>query len=174
MHPLSALALFSSPPWQWVEGPAVLALFDCYIRLFRRSSTVRRCRVSVIAAAATLAAATSAFAAQPEAAQARSMQARARAHIAAFPGFALRRLDHSQAATDAIVDDDGTQHLRFEGQVHALRVIGGDFVALHDLVDQRHRRAHHHAEYGARPVRQRRAERLGRSVDHGGGQLMRS
>lgn len=94
---------------------------------------VRRFKVSVIAVAATLAAASSAFAAAaPEAAQARAMEATARAHIAAFPGRTLHGSDHSYTATDSVIDDDGSQHVRFERQVRGLRVIGGDFVVHSD------------------------------------------
>jgi len=93
---------------------------------------VRLFKVSALAAAATLAAATSAYAAAPDAAQARSMESSARAHIAAFPGFTLHGPDHSYTARDAVIDDDGGQHVRFERQVRGLRVIGGDIVVHSD------------------------------------------
>jgi zinc metalloprotease ZmpA len=93
---------------------------------------VRRFKVSALAVAATLAAAHSAYAAAPDAAQARAMESGARAHIAAFPGYTLHGPEHSYTATDALIDDDGTQHMRFERQVRGLRVIGGDFVVHSD------------------------------------------
>jgi Zn-dependent metalloprotease len=93
---------------------------------------VRRFKVSALAVAATLATATSAFAAAPDAALARSMESSARAHIGAFPGFTLHGPDHTYTAQDAVIDDDGTQHVRFERQVRGLRVIGGDIVVHSD------------------------------------------
>jgi zinc metalloprotease ZmpA len=70
----------------------------------------------------------SAFAATPDRAQAQSMQARAQAHIAAFPGFTQHGAEHSYAAKDTLVDDNGAQHVRFERQFRGMRVIGGDLV----------------------------------------------
>ena len=55
-------------------------------------------------------------------------EARARAHIAAFPGHSLHGRDHAYDVRDAIVDADGSEHVRFERRVRGLRVIGGDFV----------------------------------------------
>jgi zinc metalloprotease ZmpA len=93
---------------------------------------VRRFKVSTLAYAAALVTTQTAFAAVPPAAEARAMESRAREHIAAFPGFTLHGPEHSYVSTDAIVDDDGTQHVRFARQYRGLKVIGGDLVVHSD------------------------------------------
>ncbi len=93
---------------------------------------VRLFKVSTLAAAAILAAAQTAGAAAPEARQARAMEAGARAHIAAFPGFTQHGPEHSYTSTDAVVDDDGSQHVRFDRHFRGLRVVGGDMVVHSD------------------------------------------
>ncbi len=55
-------------------------------------------------------------------------EARARAHIAAFPGHSLHGQGHAYDVRDVIVDDDGSEHVRFERRMRGLRVIGGDLV----------------------------------------------
>lgn len=97
---------------------------------------VRSFKLSTLAHAAALAtilaATPSAHAAAPEAARARAMESSARSHIAAFPGYTLHGPDHAYAMTDAVIDDDGAQHVRFERSVRGLRVIGGDLVVHSD------------------------------------------
>ena len=85
-----------------------------------------------LAVAALLAAAGSAMAAAPSEAEARAIEARARAHISAFPGFTLHGPGHSYVLKDVIVDDDGSQHARFDRDYRGMRVIGGDLVVHSD------------------------------------------
>lgn len=92
----------------------------------------RHLHISVVAAAAILAAAQSALADAPDARQAASMEAAARSHIAAFPGHTLDGADHAYSAVDALVDDDGTQHVRFDRHYRGMNVLGGDLVVHSD------------------------------------------
>ena len=73
-----------------------------------------------------------ALAAAPGAEQAAAMESRARAQIAAFPGYTLHGADHAYARRDAIVDNDGAQHVRFERSYRGMAVIGGDLVVHAD------------------------------------------
>ena len=91
-----------------------------------------RFRISALALAAATLAGSSAFAAQPGAAQARAMEARARAHLAAFPGRSLHGADHSYVMSDALLDDDGAQHVRFQRRYRGMAVVGGDTVVHSD------------------------------------------
>jgi len=97
---------------------------------------VRRFNVSQLAQAAalatTLAVSPLALAAAPGAAQARAMEASARAHLVAFPGYTVHGPEQAFAVTDAIVDADGSQHVRFARSYRGLRVIGGDIVVHSD------------------------------------------
>jgi Zn-dependent metalloprotease len=68
----------------------------------------------------------------PVEAQARSMEAAARAHIDNFPGRSLSGGEHSYVARDALIDDDGAQHVRFDRTFRGLPVIGGDLVVHSD------------------------------------------
>ena len=91
-----------------------------------------RFKISALALAAASLAGSSAFAAEPGAAQVRSMEARARAHLTAFPGRTLHGADHSYVMSDALVDDDGAQHVRFQRRYRGMVVIGGDTVVHSD------------------------------------------
>ncbi len=77
-------------------------------------------------------AAGAAQAAAPTAEQARSIETRARAHIANFPGYTQHGADHAYALREALVDDDGAQHARFERSYRGMPVIGGDLVVHAD------------------------------------------
>ncbi|MEK8047010.1 M4 family metallopeptidase [Ideonella margarita] len=63
-------------------------------------------------------------------------EARARGHIAAESARTMHDAQHSYAARDVIIDDDGTEHVRFDRQYKGLRVIGGDLV-VHSHADGR-------------------------------------
>jgi Zn-dependent metalloprotease len=89
-------------------------------------------RIALVAALACSSSVTAVWAAQPEAAKMRSMEASARAHIAAFPGRTLHAPEHSYQMSDAVLDDDGTQHVRFQRSFRGLPVIGGDTVVHSD------------------------------------------
>jgi Zn-dependent metalloprotease len=77
-------------------------------------------------------AAGAAQAAAPTAEQARSIETRARAHIANFPGYTQHGADHAYALREALVDEDGAQHARFERSYRGMPVIGGDLVVHAD------------------------------------------
>lgn len=55
-------------------------------------------------------------------------QARAIKHITNFPARTLHGPDHSYALRDAIVDADGSEHIRFDRSYKGLDVVGGDLV----------------------------------------------
>lgn len=93
---------------------------------------VRGLKLSVLAAAATLAALSPAMAAAPDAAKGRSMEATARAHLSRFVGHTLHGAEHSYTAADTLLDDDGSQHVRFDRQYRGMKVIGGDLVVHSD------------------------------------------
>ena len=88
--------------------------------------------VLALAASAALGGAGSALAAAPTAGQARSIEARARAHVVNFPGYTQHGADHAYALREALVDDDGAQHARFERTYRGMPVIGGDLVVHAD------------------------------------------
>src|SRR5436190_8931965 len=54
--------------------------------------------------------------------------ARAQAHVRQNAALTFFRADQAFIATDAIVDADGTEHVRFGRTYRGLRVIGGDLV----------------------------------------------
>ena len=58
---------------------------------------------------------------------------RARGHISRYPAMSLDGPDHSYTDRDVLVDEDGTEHVRFERRYKGLRVIGGD-VVVHSSV----------------------------------------
>lgn len=93
---------------------------------------IRHIKPSRLALAAALALSSFSAAAQPDTAKVRTMEAAARAHIAAFPGRSMHAADHSYVASDAIVDEDGAQHVRFQRSYRGLPVIGGDMVVHSD------------------------------------------
>ena len=55
--------------------------------------------------------------------------------IAAFPGRTLHGSDHSYTATDSVIDEDGSQHVRFERPV--TRAAGGFEGLLEQLLSPR-------------------------------------
>jgi len=89
-------------------------------------------KFTTLALAAALLAVGSAHAAEPAPAEARRMEAQARSHIAAFPGRTMHGAEHAYTLRDAIVDDDGSQHTRFDRTFRGLRVVGGDLVVHAD------------------------------------------
>jgi Zn-dependent metalloprotease len=67
-------------------------------------------------------------------------EGRARSNISAFPGRSLHAAGQTYALRDVIVDDDGTEHVRFDRHYQGLRVVGGELVvhqsrggSLHDV-----------------------------------------
>lgn len=82
-------------------------------------------RRTLLAAAALLAALGSAPA---QAADTDAAVARALAAIQAFPQRTLHGAGHSYQLRDAVIDADGTEHVRFERRFLGMRVIGGDLV----------------------------------------------
>lgn len=92
----------------------------------------RPLNTSLLAAAAILSTSHPALADAPNARQAASMEATARSHIAGYPGYSLHGAGHAYSAVDAIVDDDGTQHVRFERLYRGMHVLGGDLVVHSD------------------------------------------
>jgi Zn-dependent metalloprotease len=83
-------------------------------------------------AATTCVAAAGASAAELSDAQARALESSARGHITRFPGRTLDAAGHSYLARDSVLDDDGSQHVRFERSYRGLPVIGGDLVVHSD------------------------------------------
>jgi zinc metalloprotease ZmpA len=67
-----------------------------------------------------------------EGAQAREMHARAQAHVERFPGYTAHGAGHAYTVQDALLDDDGSQHVRLERSYQGLPVIGGDLVVHSD------------------------------------------
>ena len=62
-----------------------------------------------------------------------SLVSRALSQVTNFPGRSLHGPGHAYAARDAVVDRDGTEHVRLDRQYRGLRVIGGD-VVVHSTV----------------------------------------
>ena len=91
-----------------------------------------RFKFSALAAAALLLGGAAARAAAPTEPAARAMASQALSHIASFPGYTLHGAGHSYAMTDALVDDDGAQHVRVARSWRGLPVIGGDLVVHTD------------------------------------------
>ncbi|MEY5101095.1 MAG: hypothetical protein RJA36_3814 [Pseudomonadota bacterium] len=87
-------------------------------------------KVSLLALAAALAALSLHPAAN--AADHEATVARAQRHLADFPGRTLHGSGHGYQSTDAIIDADGAEHVRFERLYKGLRVIGGDLVVHSD------------------------------------------
>ncbi len=96
------------------------------------SQRVHAFRFNAIASAMLALASVTANAAAPTPAASRAMQSRALSHVAAFPGYTLHAAEHSYEMTDAVVDDDGTQHVRLARSFRGLPVIGGDLVVHSD------------------------------------------
>ena len=61
-----------------------------------------------------------------------NLESRARAHLTAFAGHTLAAADHAFDVHDAMVDDDGSQHVRFKRSFRGMPVIGGDLVVHSD------------------------------------------
>ena len=93
---------------------------------------IRRLKFSALAAAAMVLTSAPALAAVPSEPAARAMASRALSHIASFPGYTMHAAGHSYAMTDALVDDDGAQHVRMARSYRGLPVIGGDLVVHTD------------------------------------------
>jgi len=55
-------------------------------------------------------------------------EGRARSNITAFPGYSLHAAGQAYSLRDVIIDDDGSEHVRFERHYQGLRVIGGELV----------------------------------------------
>ena len=91
-----------------------------------------RVKFSALAAAALLLSVAAARAAAPTEPAARAMASRALSHIASFPGYALHEAGHSYEMRDALIDDDGAQHVRVARSWRGLPVIGGDLVVHTD------------------------------------------
>lgn len=57
-----------------------------------------------------------------------SAEARALGHIVSFPGRSLTGPDHTYQVRDIILDQNGSQHVRFDRSYKGLPVLGGDLV----------------------------------------------
>lgn len=64
----------------------------------------------------------------------RNVQAegRARSNITAFPGHSLHSTGQTYTLRDTILDEDGSEHVRFDRSYQGLRVIGGELVVHQD------------------------------------------
>ena len=91
--------------------------------LFRRRGFAGTLGTVAALAVLAVAGASSAFAAPPPAAV-----ERAQAHVRANPAATLFGPDQTLAARDAVVDANGTEHVRFDRAYRGLPVIGGDLV----------------------------------------------
>ena len=90
-------------------------------------------KISALALAAATLTASQAMAAQPTALKVSTMEAQARAHLVAYPGRTLHDAGHTYVMTDRLLDDDGTQHVRFKRRYRGMAVIGGDTVVHSDV-----------------------------------------
>lgn len=83
--------------------------------------------LSPFAASSALAAASNA-ASQMGLSTSANVESRARAHITQYPGHSLHGDSHTYQIQDITIDEDGTEHVRFDRHHKGLRVIGGDLV----------------------------------------------